>query len=235
MEVSLLIQQSYRDANLVAETGETADADQLNTGVLLLNRIIKRISLDGFDIPLISEESFTLTSGSETLDLPGWVELSKVEYFLGDVLVDIKLADLNTYYNNAALRNAPGPPYIAYPKRTPTGILLRMFLPPNEAYEIFIRGYKQIDTVLVNDAIDPNTIAGFMEDYLGYLLALDLQINAQIDKPSPYLVMHINRYEAAYKNLKFMRIDKLVNKMGGDHAGGTKSIIGYGVSQGWTY
>ena len=235
MKVALLVQQSYRDAQLVAEEGETATATQIQTGTNLLNRILRRISTDGFQIPLISEETFFLTAGVTTLELAGWSKLEKVLYYLGDVLVDVELAELNTYYDNAVLRNSPGTPYIAYPKRTPTGITLSLFLEPNENYEILIKGYKNIPTVLVSSTIELDSIAGFMEDYLGYLLSIDLQINAQLSTISPWLKLKAMEYEQHFNRLKFQRTDPRVDRMGDEDDGGGKSIIGYGVSGGWSY
>lgn len=235
MEVALLIQQSYRDAQLIAEEGESATESQLNTGVRLLNRILRRISTDGFKIPLISEETFNLITGEESIDLSGWSKIEKAQYWLGDVLVDIELAPLNTYYDNARLRNSTGTPYTGYQKRTPTGITLKVFLQPNQDYELIIRGYKQLSSVVLSDEIDPNSIAGFMEDYLGYLLSIDLQVDAQVQRISPWLVAKQYEYEEHYARLKFIRHEKRIDKMGDSDGGDGRSIIGYGVSGGWTY
>lgn len=234
MEVSLLIQQSYRDAQLLAEEGESATSAQLTTGVRLLNRILRKISTDGFEIPLITEETFNLTTGVSILELPGWSKLEKVQYYLGDVLVDIVLQDLNRYYNNAVIRTSSGVPVVAYPKRTPTGITLNVFLKPDQDYEILIRGYKQLTDVVLSDEIALNSIAGFMEDYIGYLLSIALQIDSQLSTISPWLVLEKETYETKYERLKFTRIDKRIDKMG-DSDGDGRSIIAYGVSHGWTW
>ena len=194
MLVSLLVQQAYRDAQLIAEEGESTSSVQLKTGTRLLNRILRLISTDGFEIPLITEESFFLTSGIETLDLPGWSKLEKVGYYLGNILIDIQLQDLYTFYKNAVMRDAPGTPFIGYPKRTPTGISLKLFLPPNTNYQIEIRGYKSLNEVVETDTIDHNSIDGFMEDYLGYRLSYDLQIDAQLTKISPFLILKKREY-----------------------------------------
>ena len=235
MNVRLLIQQSYRDAQILAEEGETATSTQLNSGVRLLNRILRRLSTDGFEVPLITEESFTLVNGDSILDLVGWSKLEKVGYFLGDALIDIQLADLNTFYDNAVIRNSSGTPYIAYPKRTPTGINLILFLPPNDDYQIFIRGYKQLPDVVLTDTIDNTSITGFMEDYIGYKLSVDIQIDNQLMTISPWLSLKVKEYEAHFARLKFMRIDRRFDLMGNSEGGSTNSLSGYGTSQGWTY
>lgn len=233
MKVPLLIQQAYRDAQLVAETGETADATQLNTGLRLLNRILALISTDGWEIPLITEESLNLTQGVDTIDLVGWVKLEKVQYLLGNVLFNIRLLSLNDFYNNAVIENSSGIPYLAYPKRTPTGILLRVFLDPSENYTIFIRGYKALNQVTLSDDLEPNTISGFMQDYLGYRLSLDLQIDAQIEKISPWLLLKVNEYEQHYKRLKVVRIDVRTDKMGDQEGRETQAIVSWNLGQGW--
>lgn len=234
MKVSLLIQQAYRDAQLLAEEGEDATKVQLNTGTRLLNRILKRISTDGFEIPLITEETLALTQGENTIDLLDWVKLEKVQYLLGETLFNIKLLPLNDYYNNAVLPDSQGIPFIAYPKRTPTGILLRIFLNPSENYTIFIKGYKALNQVLVTDDIDANSVTGFMEDYLSYLLSIDLQIDAQVERISPWLIFKAAQYEQHYKRLKSVRIDVRRDKMGDDGMRDTQAIVSWNLSQGWS-
>lgn len=235
MEVSLLIQQSYRDAQLLAEEGESATSAQLTTGVRLLNRILRKISTDGFEIPLITEETSSLTTGIATLDLPGWSKIEKIQYYLGDVLIDLQLQDLNTYFDNAIIRNSTGTPFVAYQKRTPTGITLNVFLQPDQDYELLIKGYKQLTDVVLSDEIVVDSIAGFMEDYIGYLLSIALQIDSQLATISPWLVLEKETYETKYERLKFTRIDKRIDRMGDSDDGGGRSIIGKGVSHGWTY
>lgn len=235
MEVILLIQQAYRDAQLLAEEGESLTSVQGTTGTRLLNRILRQISTDGFQIPLITEESFLLTSSVDTLELPGWAKLEKVGYFLGDVLVDIDLQDVNTFYNNAVIRTSTGTPFIGYSKRIPTGILLRLFLTPNVNYQIEIRGYKILNTVTLTDTIDLDSIEGFMIDYLNYRLSVDLQMDAQLQTISKYLLLKAKEYEEHYNRLKFTRIDRRKDKMGERDGKSGRSLSGYGLSQGWTY
>lgn len=234
MQVSLLIQQSYRDAQLVAEEGESATGTQLNTGLLLLNRILRMISLDGFQIPLLTEETFNLTQNEPTIDLLGWAEIEKVQFLLGETLFNIKLLSFNDFYNNAIIQNSQGIPYLGFPKRTPTGILLRVFLNPSENYTIFVKGYKTLPDVLLTETIDPNSISGFMEDYLGYRLSLDLQINAQIEKISPWLILKAKEYESHYKRLKPIRTDLITDLMGTSDSRNTQAIVSWNLSQGWS-
>lgn len=231
MEVVLLIQQAYRDAQILAEEGESLTTPQAVTGLRLLNRILARISSDGFDIPLITEEQLSLTKGTNTLDLVNWSKVLKVQYLLGNAREEITLLSLNDYYNNAVLDDSQGPPYIGYPKRTPTGIELRVFLNPSEDYTIFIYGYKNLTPVLITDTLELDTIAGFMKDYLSYLLSLDLQLDAQL-KPFPFLIYKVQQYEQHYKRLKPLRIDKIVTKMGADGSM-PYSIAAINLAQGW--
>lgn len=234
MNVRELIQQSYRDAQLIAEEGETATSTQLASGLRLLNRILRRISTDGWKIPLLTEENHTLNAGDNTLTLEGWSEILKAQYFLGNVLFTIKLLDLNTYYNNAIIANNSGIPYIGYAKRTPTGIDLRVFLDASQQYTVQVRGFKILNQVALTDEIDPDSITGFMQDYIGYLLSIDLQIDAQVERISPWLVLKANQYETHFKRLKPIRIDAVNHKMGDQEGGETQAIVSWNLGQGWS-
>jgi len=127
MNVRLLIQQAYRWAEILAETGETASSSQLTTGLNILNKILRRVSIDGIEIPLITSETFTLSAGQNTFDLDNWTRLLRVQYDLGNIKMDLQMMSLNDYRNGSRVINTTGIPYIAYPKRTSTGITLEIF------------------------------------------------------------------------------------------------------------
>lgn len=204
MQIRLLIQQAYRWAEILAEEGEEASSTQLNTGLNLFNKMVRRISIDGIEIGLISSEQFNLTAGVETFDLPDYTKLEKVQYKLGGIRFDIRLLSLNQYRNYSRILNNSGIPYVGYPQRTPTGISLQLFFKPVENYELFVDGYKTLPELTLEDT--PTDIEKFMEDYLEIQLASDLRDFYQ-KPPNVYLVRQVEMYVTKLKNIKEHRID----------------------------
>jgi len=227
MQVRLLIQQAYRDAQIIAEEGENASATQLNSGLRLFNRRVRKISIDGWEIPLITEETTTLPAGVTDLELSGWSKLLKAQYLQGEVKLPITLLDYNTFLDNAVITNSTGIPYTGYQKRTPSGITLKVFFNPNEDYTIFLSGYKSLaEATLETDLSD---VEGFLQDYLSYQLSYDLQVDNQL-QPSPTILLEIKQYEAKLQRLKVIRVDRIPKNVG---SGGDSSIAAISLGRGW--
>lgn len=226
-----LIQQSYRDAQLIAETGETVQQFQFNSALVLLNRIIRRINITGFIIPLVSEESFNFTPGDEELFLPGWSDVIMFQYYLGDVLVKIPLERIQTYYEIAVIRNNTGVGIIGWKKRVPTGIILKSYFTPDEARDVEIRGTKSLPELTLDDSIDTDTIEFFVADYIGYLLSIDLQMAAQFDRVSQFLIAKKNEYEKQFKKLKNRPIQRKFDMLSDNNSSNT--LAAYNLGGGW--
>lgn len=214
MNVRLLIQQSYRFAEIIAEDGENVDSRQLNTGLLLFNRLLRRVSIDGIQIPLISTETFTLIPDQRNFVLDGWTKLEKVQYLLGGVKLDIRLLNLNEFRRESRIQTTASIPYAAYPKRTPTGIDLLLFFAPSTDYEMTVDGYK----LLLEATLETNlaNIELFMSDYLETQLAIDLQSFYQLT-PNLYLATQIESYLKKFKNIKEERIDVYTHRLSKDN------------------
>ena len=213
MQVRLLIQQAYRFAEILAEEGENADSIQLNRGLFLFNRLVRQVSITGQSIPLLTTEDFNLVQGQQNFLLPGWVDITKAQYLLGGVKLDIRLLSLNSFRDAARIQTVGSIPYIGYSKRTPTGIDLFLFFSPSTDYVMTIDGYKSlIEATLETDLAD---IDLFMSDYLETQLARDLQDFYQLT-PSPYLVSQVEKYLNAFKDLKEDRIDVVTHRRSKD-------------------
>ncbi len=209
MNVRLLIQQAYRWAEILAEDGETASATQLNTGLNLLNKILRQISIDGYEIPLLTSEIVNLVKGSNELNLVGWTKLIKLQYDLGGIKQNIPLVSLNDYRNADSIVTAVGTPYIGYAQRTPTGILLQVFFAASIAYTTYLNGYKTLTNVTIDDSF--TDIEEFMADYLELQLARNLQTIYQL-KVNPFLAEQLEIYLTKFNRIKPRRIDMVTNK-----------------------
>jgi len=227
--VRLLIQQSYRFGQILAEEGEDASSTQLSQGLILFNQILNKISIDGFEIPLITEETTNLISGQEDLDLPGWIKLLKVQYLQGTVKLPIELLDFNSYLSQSVITQSSGIPTIGYQKRTQTGITLKVFFKPNSDYPLYLTGYK----TLINATLETDlagSIEGFMQDYFLYQLANDLRDYYQMDSLK-ILLDKLDVYERKFRNLKFIRTDIRNINIGGDQPDSLAAInMGGGYS-----
>ena len=115
-EVKLLIQQAYVFAEIIAEEGEFASATQLNTGLELLNILIRETNITSEEVSLLTFETFFLNSGIDTFDLPDWTEIQKLQYLLGNTRYNVRLLTLDQYLNTARITSSTGIPYIAFPK-----------------------------------------------------------------------------------------------------------------------
>lgn len=206
MIVRLLIQQAYRDAQILAEEGENASSTQLSQGLILFNRLLRKISIDGFEIPITTEESFNLTTGQNYIDLIGWTKVLKAQYLNGSLKLEIYLLDQNTYLSNSVITNTSGIPTIGYAKRIPTGIKLSVFFTPDSDYQLYVTGYKMLSAVIIDTELD-GSIEGFMQDYLMYQLAYDLRIYYQLPELS-FLRDKLRDYESRFQNLKSRRTDR---------------------------
>ena len=206
--VRTIIQEAYIKGQILAETGETASSTELTNGLTLFNEMLNRINIDGFEIPLIEEtDTLNLTAGQNFIDLPGWIELEKVQYLQGTVKLNIKLLNLNQYLSTAVITQSSGIPTIGYARRTPLGIRLEIFFNPDQAYQLFINGYKTLSNVTINTDIVIDSVSGFMVDYYKYQLAEDLRNYHQLI-PMPYNMAKIRDYIDRFRNKKSIRTDR---------------------------
>lgn len=229
MNVELLIQDAYRFAEILAEAGENADADQLDIGLRLLNMIIREINLDGEEKPLLDEEEFTLAIGVEILTMPNWVEPLKIQYLLGSVWFDITLTDLNAYLDNSRIENTSGIPFTAYAQRTPTGIDLRMFFKPSANYVLRAYGYKNLSELTVSQEL--TGILDFLKDYLLYRLASDFRTYYQLPR-TPFLTSKVLKFENKLFRIKERRFDIHKITLGGNRRGAS-NMAALNLGQGW--
>ena len=204
MNVRLLIQNAYRWAEIVAETGEYVSSVQLETGLNLFNKIIRRESINGHLIPLETKETFSIPQGTREYQLDGWTKLEKVQFNLGDVLIDVKMLSLNDYRNNSRITNSSGIPYICYPRRNLSGIALEIFFSLGATYDFTIDGFKSLVELELEDELQG--VDKFMQDYIEIRLAINLQQFYQL-VPNVELMGLLREYKVAFKDIKSVRID----------------------------
>lgn len=209
MNVKLLIQEAYRFSQILAQDGEFASSAELNTGLSLFNKLLRRVSIDGAEIPITTKEDFTLPIGGSEIVLDGWIEILKAQYNLGSILFDIVLLDVNQYRNAARITNTSGIPYVGYARRTSTGITLELFFKPNSDYPMTLDGYKNLTQVTIDQNL--SDVSEFMQDYLQIQLAIDLR-NFDKLSPNPYLTKQVNMYLEKLKGIKEIRTDVKTHK-----------------------
>jgi len=229
--VELLIQDAYRFSEILGE-GEIANADELTVGLRWLNIAIDEINIDGIEIPLLTEEVFAMTLGEETQVLPDWIAITNLQYALGNILLDIDLLTQNEYLKTARIQSTSGVPGVAYPKRTPTGIDLKVFFKPSQAYPMHVHGYKILTQLAVGDTL--TGLQNFMKGYLLFKLAADLRTYYNLSA-MPSLDTRVALYRERFNHIKERRLDCVVTTA---HAGGNKSYRGgiaqYNIGRGWS-
>ncbi len=228
MSATLLVQDAYVLAEILAEEGETANAAQITIGLKYLNITIRKINISSDVISLITDEDFNLPADINVFTLTGYTKLLKVQYNLGGIRYDIKLLSLNDFKDRSRIVNNTGIPYIGYPKRTPTGIDLEIFFTPSVPYLMTVTGYKNI-TEVVSDTI-LSGIEKFYEDYLLYKLAYRLCNYYQ--KPIPAGISNeVREYEQEFEKLKVYRIDRKLSILG--RGSYNNSIAAYNIGRGY--
>lgn len=180
MKASELINDAYRFSNIIAEEGQDLTSTQLRDGVRLLNYIIRNLNIDGEEIALNAQENLILPAGHQTLLLPDYIKLYKVQYDLGSIFVDTALLSAEDFYNVAVVTNTTSIPFAGYAKRTANGIELFFYFAPNRDYEIrIISGLKKITELNADDDIVTNDF--FYNELLVWKLANDLRMRNQMD------------------------------------------------------
>lgn len=180
MKASELINDAYRFGNVIAEEGQDLTSTQLRDGVRLLNYIIRTLNIDGAEIALNAQENLVLPAGQQTLFLPDYIKLYKVQYDLGSVFVDTNLLSAEDFYNIAVIQNTTSIPFAGYAKRRADGIELFFYFAPNKDYDVrIISGLKKITELNADDDIAINDF--FYNELLVWKLANDLRIRNQMD------------------------------------------------------
>lgn len=211
MNVKSLIQKAYTYANIIAEEGEETDAKELQRGLDLLNILIEEINIDSEESSLLSQEDFSLVAGSQTLDLPDWTKILKIQYLIGSTIYDIVLLSLNEFLNKRRVTTTNGIPLIGYPKRTDSGIELNMYFIPSTDYSLTVYGYKNLSTVSLTDTLTGKL--AFIQNYLLFKLAQDLRIYHQ-KEISPFLQARIIRLRERLFKIKETVIEMNTYSMG---------------------
>jgi len=228
MNVELLIQLAYKYGQIIAEDGEVVDSNQVSTGLTLLNIIIEEINITSDHRPLLSEETVNMTQGDEDVILTDWVSIIKAQYLIGTVVYSLQLTNLESYLNRRTITQTNGIPFIAYPQRTDTGITLRLFFKPSQAYELTVTGYKNLPTFEVGDTL--SGVSTFMQNYYIFRLAQDLRRFHQKEF-DPYLAERVAKFEKEFMRIRetFMNIETpLLGKKGrSDNSGQLNLGRGY--------
>jgi len=228
MLVKSLVQDAYIWAQIIAERGESADATQLRQGSTLLNIILRTINITGREIGLITKEDFTLIAGQNFFQLDNFTKLLKVQFLLGNTLLDIVLMDLNDFYNNARIQTTKGIPYQGYAQRTPAGIELQLFFIPSENYPITVQGYKDLGPLDLNDTLAG--IESFMQDYLLFKLAYKLQTYYQLP-PTQFILEEVAALDKKLETLHPKRTDINIRRVGDSTYGRGLPFLNLG--RGW--
>lgn len=184
MQVSELIYRAYVKSNVISNEGETLTSAQNAEALFELNRLIEILNLDGAEISLITTEQFTLTEGTTFINLTDYLQLKKVEYFLGNVKLDLALLPMEEFYRAAVLPSVTSIPICLYSQRNETGIVLNLYFTPGNDYVIEVHGLKRI----TQDLAIGDTISGLDQFYIPLLyfeLAAALRDNNDLpDSPS---------------------------------------------------
>lgn len=210
MNITLLIQLAYRFAQVLAET-EVVDAEQLSIALTLLNIVIDDINIDGIEIPLVSEETIAMTTGSEEVILADWITINRAQFLLGNVYFDVDLLDLESFLNVRRINNNTGIPYVSFSRRTEGGITLLVYFRPSIDYTMTVWGYKNITTVDLTT--DLTAIDKFVQNYLIFMLANDIRRYHQMSEDT-WLTKRIKRYKKKFANVKDRPINMIKASLG---------------------
>lgn len=227
MKVAVLIQDAFREANIIAETEAVTSTDS-NVGLRLLNRLIKEININGEEIVLLSSQTFNLTSGSSSITLTNFIELSSVQYNLGSIWVDMSILPLKQFRREANLTNTGGFPYAGFVKRTETDIDLEVYFVPNKDYSLRVDGYKKIGSVTLNDTI--TGIDSFYDSLLIYKLGE--RLCGYYDKDIPKL-LHRNYVEVKNKLKSIKPKNFKLKTTSVSYGSGNVIKVGDALTEGW--
>jgi hypothetical protein len=212
MKVSELINDSYRFGNIIAEEGQDLTAVQLADGVRLLNYVINKINIDGDEIALNANESLSLTAGVDTLLLPDYIKVTKMQYNLGNVFLDVHLQSFEDFYNGARVAGVSSIPYSGYQRRTPEGVEVKLYFIPDADYELrIVGGLKKIKTLAADDEIDTET--NFYFELLTWELANYLRRRNQLPRDME-IISEIREIKDKLKRIKPNRTNVVLSNVG---------------------
>lgn len=187
MKVIEIINDAYRFGKVIPYPGYNISSEEITLAERLLRTIINKLNIDGGNIALNSQETFTLTASDSTISLAGYIELLKVQYLLGNVRQDVTLQNINDFYDQARVLNTQSIPYLGYAKRTGSGIDLNLYFTPISDYTIEVNGVKGLNYLTRDDELTADE--QLYESWLTWELArylrrykqlpIDREINAE--------------------------------------------------------
>lgn len=212
MKASELINDAYRFGNVIAEEGQDLTAIQLADGIRLLNYVVNKINIDGEEVSLNARGDITVNAGQNVVLLTDYIKVTKAQYNLGDVFLDIHLLSYDDFYNESRIVNVSSIPYSGYTRRVPEGVELNLYFTPEKDYQVrIVGGLKKIKTLSADDELEATE--QFYFELLMWELSRYLRLRNQMPS-DPDIKKEIIEIREKLKSIKPKNINVNLNRVG---------------------
>lgn len=200
MKAIELLNYAYRYAQILADEGETLLAPQIEIGLEHLTDLINDINIDGQIIGYSSYDTFNFTPDTEVLTLPGYVDITKMDYLLGGIRYPLTVMQVSQYFDSASITTASSIPIQVWVQKTYNGVNAYIYFKPNTGYTVEVVGTKFLPVPTGAEF----TFADNFTPYFSYLKwALAARLRAYRAMPDlPMVNKQINKLHARLRSIK---------------------------------
>lgn len=207
--VNELIREAFKTLNLIEVNANLSAAEQ-NEGLFYLNEEVATLNGNGIAIPYFSEVQYNTVvgQGSYTIGPAGtnsdvtanrFVEVETVAITISDVMIPLPIdSRFEAFETGRLVQNVtPGIPSEVWVTYTNTQSVLHLYLPPDDEYEITVRGKQELSYFEANTNI--TSIPDYMRKYFRYALAKELSMSYPSAVWTPQLE---GQYQKLLSNIK---------------------------------
>jgi hypothetical protein len=164
-----IISQAYYLANVVSREFETVSASQLSDGLTALNDILSEKGATGNLIPYYKKETFNMTTGQATYDIPGLITAQTITFLVGTVRYPITIRGNQSFFGSVRPEGISSLPLTGNLQRIVGGTRLHVYFLPIEDYRVEVYGKFYLDQIETPQQ-EMNDLDRFYLSYLKYEL-----------------------------------------------------------------
>jgi hypothetical protein len=184
--VGFLIAESYYLSSVRSRELDQPSGADASDGLTLLNDIFAEKAYKWTETPYRTETIVDCVINQNVYPVAGFTEVESITYLLGNIRIPLRLVTYDYFFNTYRIQSVQSLPDIYYVEKTPSGINVNIYYPPNLGYQMLIRGRANITQVGLYDDLDVIFDKAF-QSYLKYELAL--RIAQHNNSPLPANVM----------------------------------------------
>lgn len=149
--ITELITLAYYESGIIGREFQTVNAYQINDGLIYLNELLARKTIENGNVPYYSQYTFNAIVGTEKYFIPNLIEVETLTFFINSVRYCMQENKRKYYFGSARANNVVSLPFNWHCEPAPGGANLFLYFFPDQQYPMELYGKFRLASVSLND------------------------------------------------------------------------------------